>query len=585
MIIASFRSITKTAKLPIDQTWKWAFLGTNRQKKIRLMRILGEAQRFPYANDLHRVMEECRQEFLDRLAEIGNIQSSPLHWWATLIASKSPYQSDLFLKFCYFKLLIRWNSAALHNIMVIVDNYSVLQAAALELGADVMLLMNPKESLYERISGVIWKSAALGFAVKLSFWWALNVYYRLRYKRRWRALSNNNYDVMLYNWVEDRSFANGNNRFVDHYLGRLAEFYREKGFRVARVTPVTLPSNLLPRLYQTEEDIIPISAFITLRDILRITISQPVASISFGEDNHWFAALCNGERARESHVSRWYLLYHYAYQHFWSSYSSKLRYAFIYPFENQPWEKMLLLSLKGMKPSFSVVGYQHSTMPCFLLNYYLGKRESEVMPFPDMLISNGALQENLMKSLGYPCKIMNGGSLRYCVNSAIPSMNSLAFEKEKNVLVLLGPTKLHALELVDYIIRIASRVNKKFLLKAHPDLPASRIKRWLGLLPENVTFVEGPLEPYLGQATYVIHMGTTAALECFRRGMQIIKYLPEVIDVDPLYESEIPQEILTWNLIPSFEPRVHQTSSVDPGFFMEPMVEDTWLNLISSTPS
>lgn len=582
MIIASFRSVTNAKTLPIDRTWKWAFLGTDRQKRLRLTHILGEAQRFPYAKDLHQVMDECRQEFLDRLGEIGRVQSSPLHWWATRIASKSSYQSDLFLKFCFFKLIIRWDHASSHDFLVIVEDLSILQAVSLKLGANAKLMMDPQDSLHERISGGFWKFAGLGFAVKLTYLWALNVYYRLRHRRRWRSLIDNSYDVMIYSWVEDRSFANGNKKFIDHYLGRLAELYGEKGFSVARVTPVTLPGNLLPRIYLTQENIIPLSAFIKLRDILRLTISKPMKSINFGDDKHWFAILCRGERGRESYVSRWYLLNHQVFKRFWNSYISKLKYAFIYPFENQPWEKMLLMTLREMKHSFSTVGYQHSTMPRFLLNYHLGKREHEFMPFPDLLISNGTFHENLMNSLGYPCKVKNGGSLRYSVerHSVIPRRNSLAF-KEKNVLVLLGPTKLHALELVDYIIRIAPRVTKNFLLKAHPDLPASRLNKWLGPLPVNLSFVEGPLEPYLGQAAYAIHMGTTSALECFRGGMQIFKYLPEVIDIDPLYETKIAQMTLTWNLIPSFEPRRHQRPSSDTEFFMEPMIEDTWMDLMS----
>jgi hypothetical protein len=584
MIIATFRARSRARKLSTDRTRKWAFLGTDRQKRLRLTRLFGEAQRFSYAQELHRVMEECRQEFLDRLATIGKSQTSPLYWWATCLASKSPYLSDLFLNFCYFKLLQRWSRTSALNLMVIVDNPAILRALALEPEGDLTLLRATLESLYEWISRVIWKSAALVFAAKMTHWWTLNAYCRLLYKRRWRALQNHTYDVMVYSWIEDRSFADGNARFVDHYLGKLAEFYREKGFSVARVTPVTLPNHLLSKLYRNAEAIIPVSAFITLRDILRITISEPLAAISFGPDNHWFAVLCDGERGRESYASRWYLLYHQAYQRFFNSFVSKLRHAFIYPFENQPWEKMLLLSLRKPRPAFSVIGYQHSTIPQFLLNYHLGKDESEFMPFPDLLVANGALHENFMKSLGYPCEIENGGSLRYRAekHSANINMDLAPSEKEKKVLVLLGPTKLYALELVDYIIKIAPQSNKQFLLKTHPDLPASRLERWIGPLPPGVSFIEGPLEKYLGQAAYAIHMGTTAALECFRRGMKIIKYLPELIDLDPLDGSKFPQEILTWNLIPAFESEQPQMLPVDKEFFMEPVSENTWVNLVTN---
>ena len=43
----------------------------------------------------------------------------------------------------------------------------------------------------------------------------------------------------------------------------------------------------------------------------------------------------------------------------------------------------------------------------------------------------------------------------------------------------------------------------------------------------------------------MIHTGTTAAIECIGKGIKVLKYLPERIDIDPLLSVDIQQVVVT----------------------------------------
>lgn len=585
MIIVSYRSIEKQKKLLVNRSWQWAYLGTDMKKKGRMSKALGEAQRFGFARELQQIIKENRQSYIDRLGIIGQKQKEILYWWATRIASKSPYQSDLFLNCCYLELLKKWYIDGREKLIVIVENPSLVRAASAELDTHINMVLHSKDGLYKRLDDILWRlGGTLFFVIKALCWWGFNLFYRIRYRSKNCELRNHNYDVMIYSWIENRSFDRKKGTFTDHYFGPLAEIYRQKGFYVARVAPAIINRNFVSRLYKAGEDFILLSSFLRLYDILRVLLSTSMLDnykSLFKKKYDGFAVLYNSELAHESYICRWSLLCYYINRQFWRHYTLKINKTFIYPFENQPWEKMLLLSLQELKRSFSIVGYQHSTMPEFLLNYYIGKDEDKFMPLPDILVANGSYHLKVLKSLGYPCTIKNGGSLRYS-NKARPVKKdkiSLFLEKEKNVLVLLGPIKIYTFELIVYILKIASEIDKKFLLKPHPDLPASHIKKWIKCLPSNVMFVDGPLELYFDQVAYVIHIGTTAALECFQQNMKIFKYLPEIIDLDPLSETEIPQDIITWEEIPSFKPS-NKEVIIKADFISEPIKEETWFELV-----
>src|SRR4030067_1696462 len=94
-------------KLLSREGWNWSFLGVNPILRENLINQFGSSSRYCYSEEFQQIYIELKKDFLDWISEIGKNQSNSI-WWATNIAYKSPFASDLFLNFCYLYLIKKW---------------------------------------------------------------------------------------------------------------------------------------------------------------------------------------------------------------------------------------------------------------------------------------------------------------------------------------------------------------------------------------------------------------------------------------------------------------------------------------------
>src|SRR3990170_8568459 len=78
----------------LNNGWRWSFMGVNSRLRENIINILGKENRYCYAHELQNVSVEQKEIYLDWIAAVGRRQNNNF-WWATNIAYKTPYASDI----------------------------------------------------------------------------------------------------------------------------------------------------------------------------------------------------------------------------------------------------------------------------------------------------------------------------------------------------------------------------------------------------------------------------------------------------------------------------------------------------------
>lgn len=587
-------------KLPVDAEWKWCYFGIKIDRKEGLSRILTNTRRYYYADELYKLSRGLKQPFLDWMSRINSRHQNDIKWWATRFASKSPFQTDFFMLFCYFNLVDMWVSdREIRNwgLLVIVVEDAYLH--------QLLEKRSPEYNNYKvQVEPAIFRVALSGF-----YYWMksllvpfihlyrqlltalINVYLKFEFKNRFGSSFKLHEEVLLSTYIEKRSFRNSG--FNDHYLGPLAGFYEKNGNIVAISAQINLPVFLKKKALTYGPNFLFPDFYLKTNDWLKVLFIRPLGRITKeviifrGFDYApLFAREFNRERSSLSFYSN--LCEYYAFKNYFAD-NSCLR-LFVYPFENQPWEKMVLLALKLVNPKCVCAGYQHTTVPSMLMNYFLGEDEYKYAPVPDYLITNGVYHEKLMERAGYKStKIVNGGSLRY-KNEFYKRSNASSKRSAEamNILILLTSSLPYSLEIIYSINSIRGmfcpKGNCKLFVRPHPDLYSKKIEKAIREIGNFEVIKSGSMDEVLANMDVVVYSTTTAALEAFYTGLPVYKVATELIDLDVLEDLNLIKHRVADN-VPAYLRMFYfcYDNKVEASFnniIGEPLRKDTWLSLL-----
>ena len=551
IIIGSPGQIRRYAKNIVGACdWKWAYFGIDIKRKSAIETLLSPGRRQIYGRQLNSVAAGLKPVFIEWTAGINSAHGQDLNWWAQRFASKSPFQSDFFLLFCCFYLLKDWLKqmpCACRKLLVAVE--------------DPLFHRFLKEQLKSRsgvslvILGSRWRVCAVNirfflktrlafflFLFRMSLSSLVNLYLRLRYQRRMRLARNGPTEVLVYTEVEEASFRNG--KFQDLYrMDSLVRLFREN----AHTAKFSFQFGLKPRLRkkileQAEEGCflpdlaLSFSQWLAVLFTVPARIDQRAYSSIDGTD---FSRLLFREylQERSSTSFRTRLCLYHAYKNiFEQTRGLKL---FIYLFENQAWEKMVLLAARDSRTGITTAGYQHASILSLELNYFLGRAEQEISPQPDEIISNGAYNAAILERAGFKnARILNGGSVRF--SAGIPQgclLRQDTQRKRKNILFLLQSQTVRSMEVIASMDKVVSRkLDFDIFVKPHPAFFNNRLARMIKAKCPGAKISDLALDELLESMDLVVYSSTTAALEAASRGLALYKIDSELIDADIIEE-------------------------------------------------
>lgn len=532
----------------------WCYLGTDVAQRTRVARALSSREEIPIGEDLTRLAYELRDAFLNWIGEMGRYQPDPVSWWSSAVASKSPLQTDCFVLVCYAELVRRWlrDASVGPRLVVIEDPWLALL---------VRRHLQDHQAVACRSVGwgrCAWEATRwllrVPSAVAVTVLWALKTLVVVRRAYR-KVLTPDAADgpraVWIYSWIEPRCFATSG-RFTDPWTGRLEELLSAHGERVQRLTPLEIPSRLLPSLATLTSPIFITPRALTLGDIFR-AISQVFWIRRLGRVatfRGWdYSLLLWREQLREwgqpqgAHYRMFYaVMRRIARRH------RHLVKCLIYPFENQPWEKLLCLAWREQAPDVTLVGYQHSWVPPLLLPYALGATERETTPLPDRIVTSSPVNHRTLIAGGFPeAKLVNGGALRHeylhAANGRWAAPNAVVSARPRPRVVMVT-FPLHEAYcrwlLVDLLEELQTPLTvhgkedpTRFILRFHPSLPLRRFFRQAVSLPPWMACSTQPTSEVLAEADALLFAGPTSTWwEAVLSGVPVVKYQPDLLDID-----------------------------------------------------
>ncbi len=511
----------------------WLCLGKGPDLRVALGSRYGWGRELALHGRLHEIGRRLRQPFLDMIEEIGSDQHDIVGWWSSTLSWKVP-SSDIFLFSLYLALvheLVQQSEYDQSSILIIVEDPWLfrqlqfsLQAFKVSWGGSVCFLL-----FFERV-----KLLLLGILKRLG--WAVRTilaYIRQRKAMREVVFPIKKNGVAFYSLPQARCIA-PDRGWTDPYLGDLHTYLVDTEF--CRFSPPGMfgfDSEIADRGAYFWPLILHFSWFDLLRSLTALfflrTLKQPMVG-SFPIDilvrREWWLDV---GRAAWSDFHFFYLCMN-------RFLASGLVRTVVFPYENQPWEKLTVLAAKTY--GVSTIGFQHATIPSMLLSYFLGKTEARFLPLPDLILTSGQFQKQSLEHGGTPAESLRlVGSLRYQgIKERLRRAKNISCGADsRRVLVLLPLDD----SLLDSILGALKRAfpdqghkdGITFVVRPHPVSlrPSSRIKE---VFP--VELRGGNLDDAMSDCGTILFQDTTAGFEAWLMGKSVLRYRAEmVLDIDP----------------------------------------------------
>ena len=517
---------------PDDASAGWIYLG---KKDLRdaLTASLGRPP-LPLGDRLHRQARRLRRPFLDLIAELGRGEKDQSAWWAGTLSWKDPAASDLFLLCCYQALCLELVNEK-KPLAVIVEDPWLLSQLETNLQGKATAEFRGSGGL----AAASLAAAGLGLARRVK-WLGRMILGRLRQdlhsQGRLPDLAAGR-QVLIYSHLLPRSLVG---RWTDHYLTGLDEELTAAGFKVLRVAD-TDSTGFEAEVAERGDTLVPLILYAPLAAFLSAAASLPPPARSAELDGISIGLLLRREWWHDfSRAGRCaYLLLESGLNALFSQARFE---ACVYPWENQPQERMLLLAAKRAR--LRTVGCQHTTLPDLILHFFPGRSENDWAPFPDRLLACGAYPLEKLRREGIPAeRLLLGGSRRY-PPAAGPSR--AVSGTEVLALLPLDPDQSRTLLAAMGRVERAKIDGLRIVVKAHPAAALERED--IGFSAE---LADAPLDAVLARCGAVVFAGTTSGIEAWLAGHPVVRFRSDsLLDVDPcdmLSDADLPTAD-DWNL-------------------------------------
>ena len=348
--------------------------------------------------------EKLTEEFIDFIWKL-NKNYKLLLWWASSVSSKNQFLSPLYKNI--YKLLqiikILEKSDKQKILLVLEDNRLIkqFQIYCEKKSIKTRIVESEKwkivKSIYE------FKKSLINITYFLISNWVKKYYVSKNLKKlvREKIDSDKSYYV-LRTWIDKRSFNKDNIYEKDPYFGDLPGYVKKrKNLMVLVVILKDFKQNLsfIRRNLAVGNTIIPQEFFVNYFDYLKILFQYSklkqlnLQDVKFrGIDVSYLIQdeiknnINQGEILNE-------LVYYYVVKNLTKRVKCE---TFTYTFENHSWEKLTVFGLRKYSPNTCIIGYQHSSVVKKLLNFFLAKIETDIIPFPDKIITVGKNAKNIL---------------------------------------------------------------------------------------------------------------------------------------------------------------------------------------------
>jgi len=491
--------------------------------------------------------EKFLREYVDLVAGIGAEQDSRL-WWATDIASKNRFASripDLLSKFFITIEASRTNGDLIvldppwQIIDSLIDFFKNTNRPFRVIGYESVKWRDIMFSRTKRIASVLKTAAAyikkiiaVGRACPLSYPEGEGPLYVIK------------------SFIYDHSFSEGGSRYRDAFFGSLPGYLKgKKGLAIFADILGDYEKGLYNISKCKEFYIIPVEKMLSIKDVIATSFEALFSRFKIRNDHCLFgeydiSSIFRNEIARTFNGLAFYQMFHYR------AVRNLLKIAkvetFLLTYENNPWEKMCIQSLRDFSPDTKIIGYAHTVIPQACANMFTSPLESTTAPRPDLILTVGQVPKEIIERYG----VSENGRIKASCGLRFEYLFKLpVFERKLNgnIAVMLEGIP-EVCKMVDYVLGELGNTRFQVRIRTHPVLPWDQIARdvtqsWASL--KNIGFSESKsIKDDVEWADIVVYWGTTVALEALSMGTPVIHFdTGSVFSYDPLFECNH----LKWN--------------------------------------
>ena len=484
------------------------------------------------------------QEYIDLIGSISKQQDS-LIWWATDIASKNRFTSKISFLLQQFQTAVETIAEEDYDHLIIINPSWVI------LDSLKKVLKNRSAQfvcLGSRFSK--WKEICFGWCRRILsiLFNTLRVSVRKSYFQKKlkhiikKALSHSKSSYVIKTFIYDHSFS-GNGIYRDSFFGALPEFV--KGKKQVLIYANILGNNKLciEKIRKcVSHAILPVEIFLSYTDIWSALIRSLFCKIKIRKETLFFGYdvydIVKNELLRTYNGISFYQFLHY-----WSTRKLlQLTYVetFLLTYENNPWEKMCMMAIREYSPKTKIIGYQHTVVPQASANMFISRKERDVIPMPDKILTVGETPKKIMERYGSfeEGQVDPSCGLRF---EYLFEISKSERKKSGNILVVLEGI-FEVYKMVNYVLReLQGNTKYQVTVRTHPVLPLNRMAHKLEHRIDDIPSFNISCNPSLKKdiewADIVIYWGTTVALEALSVGKPVIHYeMDSVLSYDPLFE-------------------------------------------------
>lgn len=525
-----------------DRATRWVYLGTDLGQRARWAATLGVETALQLGDRLHVVMERLRQPFLDFIATLGAAQPDVEGWWASALSWKVCGASDLFLLASYAHVVdvLRSESSGSLLLIVVEDPWLYRQLQSTHASTPGVVFAGGVRLWPARV-----RAATLG-AAKRAVWAGRLL--RSRVVQRWHSGRHEpppGADVAIYSFPLDRYFR-GAADCMDPFLGEIDRILERAGYTIERFSPPDAVG-FEKAVGARRRFFSPLVLELRLR-MLVVALFRcwrpcwPKSSAIEGVPVDW---LLRREWWRDLAGARFFLtaVFLQCMRGFLNRRAIRL---IVYPYENQPWEKMIVLAAR--ERGAKVLGYQHGGgMPHLMLSYFHGAGEADAEPLPDLILTSGRHAHRVLADGGTPpSRLVLGGSWRFPALAEDASRVELDAHDEdffSRILVALPLTTVlfeHLLAAIVYAFPDGGRAEGlQLVFKPHPGLPL-RLER----LPFRAEIVAGTFREAMARCATVLYTASSVGMEALIAGRRVLRYRSDLFvnmdHGDAVPEAELP---------------------------------------------
>lgn len=210
----------------------------------------------------------------------------------------------------------------------------------------------------------------------------------------------------------------------------------------------------------------------------------------------------------------------------------------LYPFENNAWEKVLILAKREFFPESSIYGFQHSVVNFGQLGLEFDEKESVTHPLPDRIICSGESPKVILSQNNLPDQLMaKGPSLRFNHIRDYSAKTVRRYRKDRlNFVIALPYSEELSLEIIDKVGKSVAGYDCKVSVKPHPMLKRLRLENHLAELAlANFHLVDIPCKELFKEGDVAFGITSVTQLEAIACGIPLVRIVPELrVFLDPV---------------------------------------------------